>query len=63
MTRHYEGPHQDLYAAATAEARTIAGLTPSARLLSRTGTSPGPSDPPAAADTTPYSTTRDGRIS
>ena len=63
MTRHYEGPNQDLYAAATAEARTIAGLTPSARLLPRTGTSPGPSDPPATADTTPYSTTRDGRIS
>jgi type IV secretion system protein VirD4 len=63
MTRHYEGPNQDLYAAATAEARTIAGLTPSARLLSRTGTSPGPSDLPTAAGTTPYSTTRDGRIS
>ena len=46
MTRHYEGPNQDLYAAATAEARTIAGLTPSARLLPRTGTSPGPSEPP-----------------
>ena len=62
MTRHYEGPNQDLYAAATAEARTIAGLTPSARLLPRTGTSPGRSDLRATADTTPYST-RDGRLS
>ena len=28
ITRHYEGPNQDLYAAATAEARTIAGPHP-----------------------------------
>ena len=63
MTRHYEGPHRELYSAATAEARTIAGLTPSARLLPRTGTSPGASDLTAPANTTPHSTTRGGRIS
>lgn len=62
MTRHYEGPHKDQFAAATAEARTIAGLTPraSARLLPRTGTSPGHGDAPAG--TMPYPATRDGRI-
>ncbi len=43
MTRHYEGPHKELFAAAEAEARVIAGLTPrvSARLIPRPGMSPG----------------------
>jgi len=63
MTRHYEGPNQDLYAAATAQARTIAGRTPSAGLLPRAGMSPGSGGSPATTDTTPFSTTRDDRIS
>ena len=48
MTRHYEGPHKELFAAAEAEARPIAGLTPrvSARLIPRTGMSPGSGDGP-----------------
>ena len=62
MTRHYEGPHKELFAAAIEKARMIAGLSPrpSARLVPRTGMPPSSGDIPATADTAPYPT--DGRI-
>ena len=63
MTRHYEGPHKELFAAAEAEARAIAGLTPrvSARLIPRPGMSPGSGEARTTAGTAEYPATGEGR--
>jgi hypothetical protein len=44
MTRHYEGPHRDVFSASVTESRRIAGLDAPARLLAgETGKEDAPS--------------------